>query len=199
MKYILRILVGLIFLLFILPVSASVKDYIDMPDGHNVSVGLFGMSYDYSVFNFGIGTFIGTGISLSPYEPSTRINLGIRAHYKFFEWEDLSAGIMTGVIFDPGNINNDERGKFIPDIGVGVSYHFWDTGFIIRLNVTITSLKEGLLSSYSSYNDDQERVPNFLQTLTVGPNTSLEIAYILNDNASLTIGGGSICGIRMNF
>ena len=176
-----------------MPSEAAVRDRIDMPQGNNVSVGLFGLSYDYSISNFSIGTFI----SGMDNKFQGNVNLGLRTHYKFFEANNLCAGVIAGVVFDPGTAYQYERGNFTPDIGVGVAYHFEDIGINLRLNLTFASSRNNYYPVAS--NSDEQISPNFLQTITIGPNTSFELGYKLNEQSELTIGGGSYVGIRMNF
>ena len=177
-----------------LPAYSAVKDCVDMPNGNNVSVGLFGLSYDYVIDAFGIGASIGKPLFSFTYSPA--MNLGLRAHYRFLNSDNLSAGVLAAVNLDPGT-PSDASGKLIPDVGVGVAYTFEDIGLSLRLNLTFTSSWTGAPNVFSYSGDTQ--APNFLQTITIGPNTSFEIGYRLNETAELTLGGGSLVGIRMNF
>lgn len=182
------------------PALAATQRSADFSDGSAVGIGLFGLSYDYGLGPVSLGASIGTDLasSFSYGQPALKYNA--RLVWRVMEMDGLSGGVLAGLQYDPGRPGG--RAYLNPDLGFSVAYDFrrFDSPFALRLNVTL-----GVGSASSNYYPSSDgSVPdtptaNFFQRLTVGPNTSLELAYMPSDNMEITLGGGTWLGMRLKF
>lgn len=193
-----------------LPVQAALQRSADFSQGSTIGVGLFGLGYDYGLGPFSLGLTATTPLpnlsnlafgsysmhassSFTGYQPY--LKLSTRALWRLFESDGLSAGFLVGLEYDPGSPGS--RSWLTPDVGFSMAYgfEFWELPMALRLNVTIAPART------SAYLDSDTNLPprTFLQQLSIGPNTSLELAVKPNDNLEITLGGGTLLGMRLHF
>lgn len=181
------------------PAHAAIQRSSDFSQGHAIGVGLFGLSYDYGVGPFSIGAAFSSDAVYS-FASGNRLRPGLRAMWRFMEIDGLSAGILGGVQYDPGTPGN--RAYLTPDLGVGMAYNFkiFDLPTALRLNLTLALSASSTRYYFGSYPTDSsvdEPTPNFFQRLTIGPMSSLELAFMPSQNFEITLGGGTWLGMRL--
>ena len=179
------------------PAPAAIQRSADFIDGHSIGLGLYGMSYDYGIGFFSAGLAAQSPSSMNfsnplndPLRPSLRL-LG-----RFYQLEGLSAAVLGGLLFDPGRAG--ERAYLTPDLGLGIAYDFrqFNVPFALRMNLTL-AISDRNVNLYPQ--DTSIPAPNFFQRLTFGPQTSLELAWLPTDHLEVTVGGGTLLGMRMKF
>lgn len=174
----------------------------DFQPGQTMGIGMAGLSYDYAFPNFSLGASLASSnyTNLS----NAHITLGTRAAMRFLEQQGLSAAVVGGVAFDPGQPGG--RSYLIPDLGVGVGYRFslWSLPLALRFNVTLTA-EQGQNTPYYGPQpiptDPSMVAPrgNFLQRLAIGPNTMVGLAYRPSENMEVTVGAGTLVGVRFTY
>lgn len=163
--------------------QAATQRSADFEPGHTLGVGLFGFSYDagWGPVSLGVSS---NALSYSPYG---NLNYSARALYRLMENEGLSAALIGGVQFSPGYPGG--TANLTPDVGVSLAYdlreHEWP--WAVRMNMTL------------GYRSHETSAINPFQKISVGPQTSLELAYIPNDDFEFTLGGGTFVGMRLKF
>lgn len=180
------------------PAQAAIQRSADFSEGHSVGIGLYGLSYDYGIGFFSAGLVASSAASFSLGNPFGQpIKPGLRLLGRFYQQDGLSAGVLGGLTFDPGNVG--DRAYLTPDLGLGVAYDFkqFNVPVALRLNISVAL---GQSRSYSYYpGEDPQPQGNLFQRLMFGPNTSLELAWMPTDKLEVTLGGGTILGMRMKF
>lgn len=177
------------------PAEAAIQRSADFDNGSSLGLGLYGLAYDFGWEFLSIG--------LSAASPTTTGNpltsplrLNTRVLGRFYQAEGLSAAVLAGVTLDPGSPGS--RAYLTPDLGLSIGYDFreFDVPFAVRLNLSLAvSQQTGVQYGWQ----DPQPASNFLQRLTFGPQTSLEVAWMPNDNLELTLGGGTLLGMRLKF
>ncbi|MBF2055530.1 MAG: hypothetical protein IGS03_18930 [Candidatus Sericytochromatia bacterium] len=177
-----------------LPVEASVQRSADFDKGSSLGLGLFGVAYDYG------WEFLSLGLSAaSPNSTSnvlsTPLRLNTRVVARFYQAEGLSAAVLAGVTLDPGLPGS--RAYLTPDLGLSIGYDFreFDAPFAVRLNLSLAISQAQLQDTWQG----SQPASNFLQRLTFGPQTSLEVAWMPSDHLEFTAGGGTLLGMRLKF
>jgi hypothetical protein len=183
------------------PAFASTQRSADFTEGSAVGIGLFGLSYDYGLGPVSLGANIGTDLASFNYYGQPALKYNARLLWRVMEMDGLSGGVLAGLQYDPGRPGG--RAYLNPDLGFSVAYDFrrFDAPFALRLNVTL-GVGSGATNYYPSTPDGSAPdtpTANFFQRLTVGPNTSLELAYMPSDNMEITLGGGTWLGMRLKF
>lgn len=174
-------------------VEAAIQRSADFTQGHTVGVGMFGLSYDYGVGPFSIGSSVSSD-AVYNMSYSARLRPGLRGMWRFMEMDGLSAGILAGIQFDPGTVGG--RAYLTPDLGVGMAYNFRlvEIPMALRLNLTLALGNSN--NTYYPENTDQP-TPNMFQRLTIGPLSSMELAFMPTRNLEITLGGGTWLGMRV--
>lgn len=182
------------------PAQASIQRSGDFENGHTLGVGLYGVAYDYG------WEFLSVGLSASSSPAATLGNplsdplqLSARVLGRFYQQEGLSAAVLAGLQLDPGQPGN--RAYLTPDVGLAVGYDFreFDVPFAVRFNLSL-AVSQQVNSFYPSYpGEEAPPVGNFLQRVTFGPSTSLEVAWMPSDKLEFTLGGGTLLGMRLKF
>ncbi|PIQ25877.1 hypothetical protein COW36_22335 [bacterium (Candidatus Blackallbacteria) CG17_big_fil_post_rev_8_21_14_2_50_48_46] len=177
-----------------LPSQAAIQRSADFSPGNTIGVGMFGLSYDYGIGNFSLGTSFNTSMASSFSYSGLRMLPSVRGMWRFMDMDGLSAGVLAGLQYDPGTVGG--RAYLTPDLGVGMAYNFklFELPMALRLNLTLA-----LGNSYNTYYSDvsDQPVPNLFQRLTIGPQSSLELAIMPNQNLEITFGGGTVLGMRI--
>jgi hypothetical protein len=198
------ILSALALLLLALPAEAQMMPSADLQAGHTLGLGFAGMAYDY-----GLGGRYGLGGSLSAplwQSGGAWMKLDARTQARFIDESDFKAAAIAGLRLDPGGLG--QRSYLIPDAGIGVAYtrELWGVPLTLRLNVTLT-IDQGQTGNFPTgvagvdgipYDSTMPR-PNLLQRLTFGPNTNVALAAKLSDRFELSLGGGTIVGLRYHY
>jgi hypothetical protein len=172
----------------------------DFRPGQTIGVGLAGLSYDFAFPRVDLGASLSTNNWSSPAQG--RMLIGTRGLVRFLEQRDLSAALVGGVLFDPGFAG--DRSYLVPDLGLGVAYRFNLAGFplALRFNVTLT-VDQGQTQPYPVPVSPEGTITqprgNVLQRLTTGPNTMVGLAYMPTDNMEITVGGGTLVGVRFTY
>ncbi|MGV3523275.1 MAG: hypothetical protein ACO1RX_03575 [Candidatus Sericytochromatia bacterium] len=181
-----------------LPAQAAIQRSADFSAGQTLGLGLYGASYDYGIGGFSAGLAISGNVSSSllpdTYNP---LKSSLRLMGRFYQQDGLSAAVLGGVQFDPGIPGN--RAYLTPDLGVGVAYDFrqFEAPFVVRLNVSLALREDRFYASPGPEAVTQSG--NFFQRLGFGPQTSLELAWLPSDNLEVTLGGGTLLGMRLIF
>lgn len=191
---------GALGLAFALPAQAATLPSADFKPGQTMGLGLAGLSYDYAFPRVSLGASLAASNAWSPN--FTHMQLGARAAYRFLQADGLSAAVIGGVTFDPGQPGG--RSYLIPDVGLGAAYRFNLAAFpfSVRFNFTLTADQGQATAPYAQYPIDPNAVQargNFLQRLTAGPNTMIGFAYHPSDSVEVTLGSGTLVGVRVNF
>lgn len=195
--------------------QAATQRSADFSQGNTVGIGLFGLSYDYglgpvsvgfdsnSKLTSGLGIY-GGGLSGNILKFSTR------ALWRVMETEKFTGAFVVAAHYDPGDIGQNNP-VFFPEAGFSIAYRILDSAFLIRLNTTVgyNSTLKGTIYPPISYSpgdldntsneEPREVEASFLQKFGVGPGTSFELAYQPDENSEITIGGGSLIGMRLKF
>lgn len=208
-KYMLSLVLGL-GLLAPQQVLAATQRSADFSDGNTVGVGLFGLAYDYGLGPVSLGFDSNARISpsfMSYSASSMNLKFSGRGLWRVMETDTLTGAFLVAAHYDPGSIG-ENNASFIPEAGFSIAYRILDSPFLIRLNTTVgynPNLKGYVWSDTylpgdsSSDNSPREVEANFLQKFGVGPGTSFELAYQPDENSEITLGGGSLIGMRLKF
>ncbi|MFN3429348.1 MAG: hypothetical protein ACK46X_05290 [Candidatus Sericytochromatia bacterium] len=191
---------GALGLTLALPAQAATLPSADFKPGQTMGLGLAGLSYDYAFPRVSLGASLA---ATNPWSPNfAHMQLGARAAYRFLQADGLSAGVIGGVVFDPGQPGG--RSYMIPDVGLGAAYRFtlFTLPLSVRFNFTLTADQGQASAPYAQYPVDPNSVQprgNFLQRLTAGPNTMIGLAYQPSDTVEVTLGSGTLVGVRFSF
>lgn len=182
------------------PALAATQRSADFEAGNTVSLGLYGLSYDYGIGWFSAGISAQSPPSATLSNPlSEPIQLSTRLLGRFYQKDGLSAGVLASLHFDPGQPGS--RAYLIPDLGLSVAYDFrqYEIPLALRLNLSLAISDRN--SYYPGMGDSDQSNPtgNFFQKLSFGPGTSLELAWMPSDNFEITVGGGTLMGMRLKF
>lgn len=192
-----------------LPAQAQIIPAADFHRTHNLGIGLTGFSYDAALGNFSLGGMVnGNNLGAS----NQTILLALRALARFYHTDNLSAGLVGGIEYDPGQPG--EHANLVPDLGVALAYRFnlqnlaiagspvGGFPLVLRLNVTVgptASSNYNYSVTPAPQSTDVLIRPNFFQRLGLGPNTTVALAYQANDNLEITLGGGTLLGMRLSY
>lgn len=177
------------------PAQASIQRSADFSEGQTLGVGLYGMAYDYSAWNVSLGAYAVSkayGSNLTPIFDQSP-DLGLRFAVRSYEQEGLYIGWVGGLhVSGQSDYNTisgsyQQRNHLIPDLGMSVAYNFnlWELPLALRLNLTLgfSLLEQG----------------DLLQRLQFGPQTGLELAWQPRKDLEVTVGGGTLMGMRLKF
>ncbi|MEB3329970.1 MAG: hypothetical protein VKQ33_12120 [Candidatus Sericytochromatia bacterium] len=183
------------------PAVASTSPVADLQPGQTLAVGLSGVSWDHAWTGSSIGLELRNTAPLPG--SGSRFLAGARGTLGVVAIDRLRVAAVGGVQLDPGLPGG--RAYLLPDLGLGASYGFtlWQWSFALRFNVTLT-LDQGqggggtvpLAEGSMPY-----PIPtgNLFQRLTLGPNTMLGVAFAPSDRYELTLGGGTLVGLRVRY
>ncbi|MEZ0368602.1 MAG: hypothetical protein ACAI44_05865 [Candidatus Sericytochromatia bacterium] len=180
------------------PSHAAIQRSADFTEGQTIGLGLYGLSYDYGIGFFSAGLAIQSASSSNLSNPfNNPLKPGLRLVGRIYQQEGLSASVLGGLLFDPGF--SGDRPLLTPDLGLGIAYDFrqvFQMPFALRMNLTL-----GFSDGRNRYTpiDESTPTPNFFQRLSFGPQTSLELAWIPTDHLEVTLGGGTLLGMRLKF
>lgn len=177
------------------PAFATTVPAADFKPGPTLAVGLPGLAYDHGFGNLSLGAAIGdTTMGLV----NSRIKLGVRGVYRLFSLEGLSTGVVAGIQYDPGEPT--QRAYLLPDAGLSFAYTLaGSVPMTLRLNMTVT-VNQYDRFSYADVNP--EYVPprgNILQRLAFGPNSTLGLGLQVSKHLELSLGGGTLVGMRLTY
>lgn len=182
------------------PAAAVTAPIADLPAGQNLGVGLAGISWDYAQERWSLGAELR---NTSPFPgPGSRFLTGVRGVAKLVELADLRIAALGGVQLDPGVVGG--RSYLLPDLGIGLAYHFrpWGAPFTLRLNVTLT-VDQGQGGTVPVYYGGSEYpvapTGTWLQRLTLGPNTTVSLGFAPHDRYEVVFGGGTLIGLRVRY
>jgi hypothetical protein len=177
------------------PVQAAIQRSADFSEGQTLGIGLYGIAYDYSAWNVSVGAYAVSkqyGSNLTPIFDQSP-DLGLRFAARSYEQDGLSVGWIGGIHVSSQNTYNNtingyqQRGLLTPDLGMSVAYGFnlWELPLAFRLNLTLgfSLLERG----------------DVLQRLQFGPQTGLEVAWQPRKDLEVTLGGGTLMGMRLKF
>lgn len=181
--------------LIAIPAQASIQRSADFSEGQTLGIGLYGISYDYSLWNVSAGAYAVSkqyGSNLSPLFDQSP-DLGLRFSVRSYDKEGLSVGWIGGLhVSSENNYSNttgdyQRRNLLTPDLGLSVAYGFnlWELPLALRLNLTLgfSLLERG----------------DLLQRLRFGPQTGFELAWQPREDLEVTLGGGTLMGMRLKF
>jgi hypothetical protein len=183
------------------PAAAMTSPVADIQPGQTLAVGLSGVSWDHAW----AGTSLGLELRNTAPMPGggSRFLGGARGTVRLVEIDRLKVAALGGVQLDPGYTGG--RAFIVPDVGLGVAYGFnlWQWSFALRFNVTLT-VDQGQGGGVVMPMGDpsmpyQVPVGNIFQRLTLGPNTTLGLAFAPSDRYELTVGGGTLVGLRVRY
>ncbi len=186
---------ALAYLSSLAPAHAAIQRSADFSEGHALGIGLYGIAYDYSMWGVSAGAYAVTkqySSSLTPiFEQSPE--LGLRLLARSYDKDGLSVGWVGGLHVssrtDYSDVIQDSRQRNIltPDLGLSVAYGFnlWEMPLALRMNLTLgfSLLERG----------------DFFQRLKFGPQTGLELAWQPRQDLEVTVGGGTLLGMRLKF
>lgn len=178
---------------------AAIQRSADFSQGSSLGLGLYGLSYDYGLSAFSAGLAIQSPASGSLGNPlADALRLNLRLAGRFYQQDGLSMAVIGGVLYDPGR--SGDRSYLIPDLGLGLAYDFrnFQIPFALRLNLTLAA-NDTRNRSFPTDPSGAIDAPNFLQSLSFGPQTSIELAWLPTDNLEVTLGGGTLLGMRFKF
>ncbi len=196
--------------------QAATQRSADFSQGNTVGIGLFGLSYDYGIgpvsvgfdsnskYTSSLGIYTGSGFG------GNNLKFSSRALWKVMETEKIIGAAIVAAHYDPGDIGGNNQ-AFVPEVGFSIAYRILDSPFLIRLNTTV-----GYNHNLRGYAGGPYGMPapvapgeepaepqmvdaTFLQKFGVGPGTSFELAYQPDENSEITLGGGSLIGMRLKF
>lgn len=179
--------------------QAAIQRSADFSEGSTLGIGLYGLSYDYGIGGFSAGLNVSSSASYgaNSYSPfNSPLRPSLRLMGRVYQQEGLSAGIFGGLFFDPGNVG--ERAYLVPDLGLGIAYDFKQFNVPLALRLNMSVALGDPRRSYSNPEDSPVSA-NFFQRLMMGPNTSLELAWLPTETLEVTLGGGTLVGMRMKF
>ena len=176
------------------PAQAAIQRSADFAEGQTLGIGLYGISYDYSAWNLSAGAYALSkqyGSNLTPIFDQSP-DLGLRFAARSYAQDGLSVGWIGGLHVSSQNVYSAatggyQRGALVPDLGMSVAYGFnlWELPLAFRLNLTLgfSLLERG----------------DLLQRLQFGPQTGFELAWQPREDLELTVGGGTLLGMRLKF
>lgn len=170
-----------------MPAEASTIPAAGFAPGSRLGLGYAGLSYDHA---FG-DTIVGA--ALNQDTTFNRFKVGVRGLHRFLTLNGMSVGVVAGLQYDPGVPG--QRAYMVPDAGLSFAYRFpGDRPIALKVNVTFT------VDQYT-YVDPLSPAPrgNVLQRLTFGPNTMVGGEIQLDEHLALTIGGGTLAGMRLSY
>jgi hypothetical protein len=190
----------------VVPAEATTMAAADFRPGSTLGLGLAGCAYDYAWQQFDLGTTLTADLSQSV--SFGHLVLGTRGLWRFLDRPEFVAALIGGVQLDPGQSGG--RSYVVPDVGLGVAYRTSYNGvpLAFRLNLTVTvdqgqSLVVQPVATPITYNqgfvDVPAARPNLLQRLTLGPNANLGLGVAVGDRLELTLGGGTLAGLRYHY
>ncbi|MBF2055534.1 MAG: hypothetical protein IGS03_18950 [Candidatus Sericytochromatia bacterium] len=182
------------------PAQASIQRSGDFENGHTLGVGLYGVAYDYGWEFLSIGLSASSSPAATLGNPlSDPLRLSTRVLGRFYQQEGLSAAVLAGLQLDPGQPGN--RAYLTPDVGLAVGYDFreFDVPFAVRFNLSLAVSQQVNGFYPSGPEGEPPPVGNFLQRVTFGPSTSLEVAWMPSEKLEFTLGGGTLLGMRLKF
>lgn len=212
-KYILAMaLMATPFLALSPQAEAATQRSADFSQGNTVGIGLFGLSYDYGLGPASLGFDSNARLGgLGMYNGGfggNNLKFSTRALWQVMDTETITGAFIAAAHYDPGDIGQSNP-MFVPEVGFSIAYRILDSPFLIRLNTTVgynSTLKGMVYPSYSTGEIDKpqstepkEVDANFLQKFGIGPGTSFELAYQPDENSEITLGGGSLIGMRLKF
>lgn len=193
-----------------LPAAAATAPIADFRPGQTLGIGLAGVSWDYGLGRGSLGAQIGNPAGLGPGTGpggNNRIKAGARGMWRFLDAQDIHVASLVGLEFDPGAPGG--RSYLVPDVGLAVAYRFkWgDLPLAARFNVSLTvdqGQQQGFGPMPTTYAPgggmvDATPVGNVFQRLILGPNTMLGVGLTAMDRYELTLGGGTIVGLRIHY
>ncbi len=178
--------------------QAAIQRSADFEEGSTIGIGIYGMSYDYGIGFFSAGLSAQSSASLNFGNPMSQpLKPSLRLLARFYQLEGLSAGVLAGATYDPGFPGS--RAYLTPDLGLSVGYDFrvHNAPFALRLNLTL-AVGDGR-GAYPINDYDALPSGNFFQRLSFGPLTSLELAWMPSEHFEVTLGGGTLMGMRLKF
>lgn len=196
-------LVGLLPGLWALPARAATAPIADPPVGQNLALGLSGVAWDLGREGWSAGVEVRNTTPLPG--PNNRFLAGVRGTRRLVELQDLRIAAIAGVQLDPGQFGG--RAYVVPDLGLGLAYHFraWGVPCALRFNVTLAvDQSQGFGGPTPLYPPDGSvatAIPqgNWGQRLTLGPNTTGSLSFAPNDRYELVLGGGTLIGVRVRY
>lgn len=172
------------------PAQASTVPAADFGAGSRLGLGFAGLSYDHA---FG-DTLVGAALNSDGMPTgSSRFKLGVRGLHRFLSLNGVKVGAIAGLQYDPGVPG--QRAYLVPDLGLSFAYTFpGEVPVSLKVNLTLT------VDQYTSV-DPLNPVPrgNVLQRLTFGPTSMFGGEVQLNEHLALTLGGGTLAGVRLNY
>lgn len=189
------LLAALLLVALAAPAHAETIVGADETHGQTLGLGYAGLSYDYG---FG-GTSLGGALAVADVGQSTqRVELGVRALHGFYHDANVDAGVIGGVQYDPGTPGN--HALLTPDLGLAVACRFvlrpfvvpkdWAPAFVLRASVTVAPWRNASPGTLA---------PNLFQSFGLGPNTTLAIAYEVNRQFEISVGGGTLVGMQLRY
>lgn len=193
--------------LFAAPAAAATAPVADFRPGQTLGIGLAGVSWDYGLGRGSLGAQIGNPAGLAG-GGNNRIKAGARGMWRFLEAQDINVASLVGLEFDPGAPGG--RSYLVPDVGLAVAYRFkWgDLPLAARFNVSLTVDQgqqrfNGPIPSMPYAPDgggvDVAPVGNVFQRMILGPNTMIGVGLTAMDRYELTLGGGTLVGLRIAY
>jgi hypothetical protein len=190
------------FFILYSPAQASTAPVADPPQGQVLGVGLSGISWDYGWARHSLGFELRSTNTL-PTGSGDRFLIGSRGTWRLADSPDLNVAALVGFQLDPGVPGS--RAYLIPDVGLGVAYRFFvgPVPLGLRFNVTLT-LNQGQTGGVFPIHPSPDPYPlpptgNLLQRLTLGPNTTLGLVLRAHDRYEITLGGGTLIGLRVQY
>jgi hypothetical protein len=184
------------------PAVASTAPVADFQPGQTLAVGLSGVSWDHAWPASSVGLELRNTAPLPG--GGSRFLAGGRGQLRLVEIDRLKVATLVGVQLDPGVTGG--RAYIVPDVGLAVSYGFnlWQLSLALRFNVSLT-VDQGQGGGVMPLGAPAPGMPyapslgNVFQRLTLGPNTTLSLALTPSDRYELTIGGGTLLGLRVRY
>lgn len=182
------------------PAAAMTSPVADTQPGQTLGVGLSGVSWDHAWARSSLGLELRNTAPLPG--GGSRFLGGARGTWRVVEIDRLKVAALGGVQLDPGPTGS--RAFIVPDVGLGVAYGFnlWQWRFALRFNVTLTvdqGQGGGMMPMVDPTGSYPVPVGNIFQRLTLGPNTTLGLAFAPSDRYELTFGGGTLVGLRVRY
>ena len=186
------------------PALAATAPTADFDPGQQLGIGLAGVSWDYGFSRASLGVRVGNPNAWGGSGSDARIKGAGRAAWRFIDDGDLKVASLVGLELDPGPIGG--RAYMVPDLGLGVAYHLvWNgVGLNARFNVSLT-VDQGQNQAGGVYPLDgpaplaMAPTGNLFQRLILGPNTMIGVGFDATDRYELTLGGGTLLGLRVRY
>ena len=175
----------------------------DFDEGQTLGIGFAGAAWDYGFSRASLGAYVGNPTAWGG-SWNSRIKAGTRAQWRFLDDTDLKLASILGAEYDPGPVGG--RSYLVPDLGIGVAYRFtWnDLPLVVRFNVSLT-VDQGQADAYplpvasSGLGLSEPPRGNVFQRLTFGPSTMIGVGFAATDRYELTLGGGTLVGLRIHY